>query len=595
VPDTEIGSDDPAAVAPARPPGPAARLAASREQRAGWLVIAVPAVTAFVVGGYELGGPSLWRDEAYTKDAISRSVSQLFAMLGNMDAVHGAYYLVMHVIVAVIGTSAVALRFPSLCAMVIAAGFTAAIGRRTAALAQPRTAALAQPRTAALAQPRTAAQLAGPGTGRRASRVSIPALTGLLSGLVFATAPLMTYYAQMARSYAIVTMFAAIATYLLLRAYPDGRWRYWSAYAAAVALTGLFNLFGLLIIAAHGVTLLLTDARAQAGGESGPGVGRRAGRLPLRWLAACAAAVGVLSPLLAVASGQQQQIQWLVAPDYRTINRLISDFAGSHALRVPVALLILVALAVACLADNWRPLNPVAVALPWLVIPPFVLIAWSYHKPVYVERYVEFCLPALAIGVGAGLAGIYRLAAKATAAAATATATAPARGPRLRGLRLGWLPAAVTALVVLGLAVMLVAPQRAIRQTAARPDNLRLASAIVAAHEQPGDVVFYIPYTMQVLGTGYPAPFAKLRNIALASSGVASATLTGVEVASPAALQSRFTDVRRVWVVTGASTYKFPAPMTPVDKEKMALIAGDGLHILHRWQAGEVMLTLYGP
>ena len=540
MPDTEIGSDDPAAVAPARPHGPAAGLAAglaASRERAGWLVTAVPAVTAFVVGGYELGGPSLWRDEAYTKDAIGRSVSQLFAMLGNMDAVHGAYYLFMHVIAAVIGTSAVALRFPSLCAMVIAAGFTAAIGRRTATLAQP-------------------------GTGRRASRVSIPALTGLLSGLVFATAPLMTYYAQMARSYAIVTMFATIATYLLLRAYPDGRWRYWSAYAAAVALTGLFNLFGLLIIVAHGVTLLLTGAR----------------RLPLRWLAACAAAAGVLSPLLAVASGQQQQIQWLVAPDFRTINRLVSDFAGSHALRAPVALLVLVALAVACLADNWRPLNPVAVALPWLVVPPVVLIAWSYDKPVYVERYVEFCLPALAIAVGAGLAGIYRLAAAVT----------------VRRPRLGWLPAAVTGLVVLGLAVMLVAPQRAIRQTAARPDNLRLASAIVAAHEQPGDVVFYIPYTMQVLGTGYPAPFAKLRNIALARSGVASATLTGIEVASPAALKSRFTDVRRVWVVTGASNYKFPVPMTPVDKEKMALIAGDGLHILHRWQAGEVMLTLYG-
>jgi len=551
VPDTEIGSDDPAAVAPARPHGPAARLTASRD-RAGWLVIAVPAVTAFVVGGYELGGPSLWRDEAYTKDAIGRSVSQLFAMLGNMDAVHGAYYLLMHVIAAVIGTSAVALRFPSLCAMVIAAGFTAAIGRRTAALAL----------------------VSRPEAGRYGG---IAALTGLASGLVFATAPLMTYYAQMARSYAIVTMFATIATYLLLRAYPDGRWRYWSAYAAAVALTGLFNLFGLLIIVAHGVTLLLTDARARTG------IGRRVGRLPLRWLAACTAAVLVLSPLLAVASGQQQQIQWLVAPDYRTINRLVSDFAGSHALRAPVALLVLVALAVACLADNWRPLNPVAVALPWLVVPPFVLIAWSYHKPVYVERYVEFCLPALAIGVGAGLAGIYRLAAAATA-----------RMRRLGWPRLGWAPAAVTALVVLGLAVMLVAPQRAIRQTAARPDNLRLASAIVAAHEQPGDVVFYIPYTMQVLGTGYPAPFAKLRNIALASSGVASATLTGVEVASPAALKSRFTDVRRVWVVTGASNYKFPAPMTPVDKEKMALIAGDGLHILHRWQAGEVMLTLYG-
>ena len=97
--------------------------------------------------------------------------------------------------------------------------------------------------------------------------------------MVFATAPFMTYYAQMARSYAIVTMFATIATYLLIRAYPDGRWRWWSAYAAAVALTGLFNLFGLLILAAHGVTLLLTDARGRrAGTPDRPGAAALASR-----------------------------------------------------------------------------------------------------------------------------------------------------------------------------------------------------------------------------------------------------------------------------------------------------------------------------
>ena len=88
-----------------------------------------------MVGGYEIGGPSLWRDEAYTRDAITRPVGQIFALLGHQDAVHGAYYLLMHVIAAAIGTSATALRFPSLCAMVIATGFTAAAGRRAAALA----------------------------------------------------------------------------------------------------------------------------------------------------------------------------------------------------------------------------------------------------------------------------------------------------------------------------------------------------------------------------------------------------------------------------------------------------------------------------
>src|ERR1700678_1204696 len=217
----------------------------------------------------------------------------------------------------------------------------------------------------------------------------------------------MTFYAQTARSYAIVTMFATIASYLLLRAYPDGRWGWWSAYGAAIALTGLFNLFALLILVAHGVTLLLTDARGQPGsgqpGRSQPGSGRWIGRLPARWLAVSAAALIVLGPLLRVASGQQVQIDWLTRPDLKTIQRLFDDFAGSKELVVPFVLLALAGLAASWLADNWRPLNPAAIALPWLVVPPFLLIVVSYVKPVYYERYVEFCLPALAILVGAGL------------------------------------------------------------------------------------------------------------------------------------------------------------------------------------------------
>jgi mannosyltransferase len=554
--DTAVAAPEPRAPWPAErgqtQGAPAAAGAAEprgrgRPRPADWLVIAVPAATAFAVGGSEIGRPSLWRDEAYTKDAIGRPVSQIFALLGHQDAVHGAYYILMHVIAAAAGTSATALRFPSLCAMIIATGFTAATGRRAAALA-------------------LAPDLRAPGAGR-GRRPDLPALTGLLSGLVFATAPYMTYYAQMARSYAIETMFATIATYLLLRAYPDGRWRWWSAYGAAVALTGLFNIFGLLILAAHGVTLLLTDARRQSAH------GRRIGRIPLRWLAAAAGAVIVLSPLLDVARRQQEQIAWLSRPSFKVIERLLTDMAGSRELIIPFALLALAGLLAACLPDGWRPLNPAAIALPWLVVPPFVLIAVSFIKPVYYVRYVEFYLPALAILVGAGLVGLIRLAA----------------ATPLGRLRLTWLPAVA---VIAGLAALLAGPQQAIRQTAARPDNLRLASAIVSAHEQPGDVVFYIPANMQVLGTGYPAPFLRLRDLARARSPIASATLTGTEITSPAWLKSRFTDVRRVWVVTGGSNYKFPTPSTPVDKEKMALLAG--MRILGRWLAGMVMLTLYG-
>ena len=589
--DTDIGSPDPATTFAAEPgnvvAGPAAGRAAGariRRSRRGWLIVAVPAAVSLVLGGYQIGDPSLWRDEAYTKDAIARPFGQIFALLGHQDAVHGAYYLLMHVVAAVLGTSATALRFPSLCAMVIAAGFVAATGRRAAALALPPAGANRAP-AAAGGAPDTADGAAD--TGRNGRGLDVPALTGLFSGLLFATAPYMTYYAQMARSYAIETMFAVIASYLLLRAWPDGRWRWWLGYGAAVALTGLFNIFGLLIVAAHGVTLLLTDAR----GQTAPG--RRAGRIPLRWLAACAAAVIVLGPLLGLASRQQVQIAWLNRPTLNAMERLLTNLAGSRPLIVPFALLALGGLLAAWLADHWRPLNPAAIALPWLVVPPFVLVAVSFVKPVYYVRYIEFCLPALAILAGAGLTGLVRLA-----------AVTPLRRARLGRWRLGplrlgdlglaWLPAVLAVAV---LAALLAGPQQAIRQTAARPDNLRLASAIVAAHEQPGDVVFYIPATMHVLGTGYPAPFGRLRDIALNESAIASGTLTGTEITSPARLKSRFTasSAQRVWVVTGASNYKFPVPSTPMDKEKMALVAGAGLHILHRWQAGEVMLTLYGP
>jgi mannosyltransferase len=559
---TDIGSPDPATTFAAEPgdvaAGPAAGLtpgAGIWRRRRGWLIVAVPVAVSFVLGGYQIGGASLWRDEAYTKDAIARPFGQIFVLLGHQDAVHGAYYLLMHVVAAVLGTSAAALRFPSLCAMVIATGFVAATGRRAAALAL------------------------APDAGRNGRGLDVPALTGLLSGLLFATAPYMTYYAQMARSYAIETMFAVIASYLLLRAWPDGRWRWWLGYAAAVALTGLFNIFGLLIVAAHGITLLLTDARGQTAS------GRRIGRIPLRWLAACGAAVIVLGPLLSMASRQQVQIAWLNRPTLNAMERLLVNLAGSRPLIAPFALLALAGLLTAWRADHWRPLNPAAIALPWLVVPPFVLVAVSFVKPVYYVRYIEFCLPALAILAGAGLTGLIRLA-----AVTPLRWSRPGRW-RLGPLRLAWLPA---VLVVAVLAALLAGPQQAIRQTAARPDNLRLASAIVAAHEQPGDVVFYLPATMHVLGTAYPAPFARLRDIARNKSAIASGTLTGTEITSPALLKSRFTDVRRVWVVTGASTYKFPRASTPTGKEKLALLAGAGMRILHRWQAGEVMLTLYG-
>jgi len=119
-----------------------------------------------------------------------------------------------------------------------------------------------------------------------------PAITGLVAGVLFALLSAVIRYAQEARSYAIVTMLAAITTYLLLKVIEDGG-RWWIGYAVAAALTGLFNICGLLILVANGVSLLI----------AAPGLPGLSGRRPVgvlaRWVLAGAAAVIVLIPIVA--------------------------------------------------------------------------------------------------------------------------------------------------------------------------------------------------------------------------------------------------------------------------------------------------------
>ena len=323
----------------------------------------------------------------------------------------------MHVVTGLLGRSAAALRLPSLLATSLAAGVTGALGLRLARMAgQPA-----------------------------------PAVTGLLAGLLYAAAPQTTYYAQDARPYGLVTLLAAAASYLLVVAVTDGRRRCWAGYAAAIALTGLASLFALLLLAAHGVTLLL------------------GGRARLRpWLAASAAAVAAVSPLIVLGYRQDGALAWVTRPGVGTLAALVSDFSGSRQ-----AILLVIGTAAAGAAAGLtagdraggltagdraaglaagdragglaagdragglaagdraggltagrraagrprgdagpRPaVTVVTLALPWLVLPPLILLAVSLVKPVYVERYVVFGQPALALLSAAGLVWLARLVA----------------------------------------------------------------------------------------------------------------------------------------------------------------------------------------
>ncbi len=322
------------------------------------VVLATLAVTL-----WKIQVPSFWRDEGATQSAARRSLPALIAMLGHVDVVHGAYYVLMWLEVRLAGHSELALRLPSALAMALAAGLVTVTGRRL--------------------------------VSRRA---------GLAAGLTFAALPAVSWFAQDARPFALETAAAAAASYFLVRLAEDGSRRRWAVcYAASLVALGLANVFGLLLIPAHAATLAAWRGQPQ----------RRA--LVRRWLRAVALACLALLPLLVAAWAQRAQVGWLQPPGLSAAlatGRLV----GSAGLLLAAAVLVGTGLAFAALghrlAADW-PVRLPALCLPWLVTPPVILFLVSQFQPAYTFRYIVFCMPAAALLIGTGLAAAGRVTAAA--------------------------------------------------------------------------------------------------------------------------------------------------------------------------------------
>jgi mannosyltransferase len=485
-------------------------------------MMALPPVATFVIMAWGITGASYWRDEAATMSAAQRPLGNLITTLGNIDAVHGAYYLLIWVMVQLGGTGELVTRLPSAVAMACAAAAVAAIGRR---LISPRA--------------------------------------GLASGLVFAVLPEVSLYGQDARPYAIVIALAALASYLLVRvmdAEPGARYRWLIGYALSLAALGIVDIFGLLLITAHAVTVGLHCLREAGPGKAdGPGAaagpGRlaergRAGRsLALGWLSAAVAGFLLASPVLAVGYVQRGTLSWLGPPGLGAIKDL-RELVGPATMADVVILAIAAGVVVSALLGrtrlraNWPGSVP-ALCLPWLILPPAILLVASVISPVYTLRYVLLCIPAVALLAGAGLAS------------------------------LGWV-AGTAALAVI--AVLGVPMQLQVRTPDGHGDNIRQADRIVADNRRPGDAV--LEFKAENFGQAYPYGISQLIPIAQAESPIQSATLIGTFLPDPVVRQ-RLTHVSRVWVVE----YGHSTP----------LVILNGLHfrLIHVWRTSDIWLFLY--
>ncbi|MFF7166263.1 hypothetical protein ACFZBP_33645 [Streptomyces sp. NPDC008086] len=199
---------------------------------------------------------SVWRDEAATWQVARRPVADIWHMLGQVDAVHGLYYLLMHGVFACFGAGTTALRLPSVLAMAVAAACVTVVGQRLAGV-----------------------------------------WAGLAGGLAFGLLPAVQFYLQEGRPYALVAAGAGIATLLLVTAL-EGRARpvHWVAYAGTVAVCGLLNWLSLLILPAHLATLLWVRAP------------RRIWRY---WAPAATLALAAVLPLILFSRRQSAQVSWI--------------------------------------------------------------------------------------------------------------------------------------------------------------------------------------------------------------------------------------------------------------------------------------------
>ncbi len=517
------------ATAAAASGGPAARVGPGSRRWAGRLAtyaaILAPAGVMLIFGLWGLARDSaMGNDEVATTWAALLSLRELAHLLVHVDAVHGLYYLLMHAWVAV-GSSPTALRVPSVIAMTVGAALVALLARRLTGSAWP----------------------------------------ALFAGLFMALTPTITFYAQTARSYAMVLTGVVATTLVLVHALdiesaadPRRARRWWIGYAALVALSSYLNEMALLMLAAHAVTVL---------------VARPGRRVFVRWLKAGAAGAVAEFPLLALSVKEHAAIGWIPRPGANALRILFHDYFGATDI---VALLLVVCAVVAMLPDRsprptasaaghpgdatpaapwWRGgVSLPSVAAPLLVIPAFMLLAESVVlHPLYVDRYVLYGETGAALLAGAGAYRAGQWIARRLAQ------------PALRQTLIA-LPG--VALCVLAL-VLQLGPDRSVRTPQSRAYDFGAPSRYIGAHARRGDGVLYFDTFYRKAELGYPWDYTRVRDFAAAETPMQAGNFRGVDksFAQTLPLMLRY---QRIWVVGNPPSASLPTALMRSESATLA-------------------------
>jgi mannosyltransferase len=316
-------------------------------------------ILGFTISMIGITVPGLWYDEAATVSSTTRSWPQLWAELGNVDAVHALYYFMMHVVFDVFGYSPLSLRMPSAIAVGIAAALVVVLGRQ---LDRPRLAVIA--------------------------------------GVAFCLIPRVAWMGTEGRSYALTATFAVLATVALMRAIRTSTRGAWIVYGVVALLSVTFFLYLALVIAAHLVTMawLLRDGTPRS-------------RVNARnWLISAGAAALASLPFALEVISQSGQVSWIRPLGSDTAERVLSwqwfdsnDTPAIVAWSCAIVAWAFILLGIVMLVRA-RSRTVLAVVLPALLLPTLALLFISVvHVPMYQPRYLSMCTPFVALAIASGI------------------------------------------------------------------------------------------------------------------------------------------------------------------------------------------------
>jgi len=227
---------------------------------------------------------------------------------------------------------------------------------------------------------------------------------GLIAAALFAFNAYSVRYAQEARSYTLFLLLATLSSGFLVAFLREPVRRNWLGYVIVSVLAVYAHFYALLLFAAHGLAFRLLGS--EGFGSRQPGV-QVSGRLRRAWITI---GVAVLPLLVFVAKTGAGPIRWIQRPGLRDVLEFYEHLAGGSNWGLPVVCTVAGVAAVVPLGrklwtrdQNWE-IWRCQLLLIWLFFPVGLTVLLSLARPVFLGRYMIFCLPALLILVAASLA-----------------------------------------------------------------------------------------------------------------------------------------------------------------------------------------------